>query len=1186
MNKMIEFFKNRIVMSVIGLLALSIIIWFVGPHIKFGSDNTAPLGSVVARLIAIIILIILWGLNNLRIQMQTKKQNDDLVVDLQENNKDLKTDHASGQSAEELHQLNQRFAQALATLKKLKFKGSRTSKALYELPWYIIIGPPGSGKTTALVNSTLDFPLAEQFGKGALQGVGGTRNCDWWFTNDAILIDTAGRYTTQDSHRVIDSSAWEGFLNLLKKNRRRRPINGAIIAISIHDLLTQSEEQRVAHAKIIRTRIDELMEKLEIRFPIYLMFTKSDLVSGFTEFFEDLSKEDREQVWGISFPNAPKASQGPDFDYLSQEFEKLMKRTYDRVLWRIHAERDVRRRALIQGFPLQMENLKLVIDSFVRQTFISNRYRFQPYLRGIYFTSGTQEGSPIDRLMSSVSSSFGFARDAVQMPQGQGKSYFLGRLFRDVMFPESELVGSNRKYEVIIRWAQRAAYVGLALFVVITLVIWAGSVTRHQMYMSEVLTFIGEYKTENKRLSEWNKDPRSVLPALNALAKSSIVYDQENHPWLSGMGLYDDTVDDTADEAYATKLKELLLPRLIGYIESYVKQGHSGGDLYNTFRTYLMFNKVEHMNRQQVKDWFVSNWSQTMAGEATHRKQLEAHLDTLLSLDLNPVDINPVLVEQTRETLLRVPVAQRIYSRIRTNPRYLEPVDLLNEFGESTRMAFKVNDSVKKTLNVPFLFTREGYKLIDLSTDSPIVADITNERWVLDDGKNARVDFIKDDLAEISEQVKELYIIDYLQQWNAVYDSLEINEFTSIKQASDVLTSFVDPVYSPLMSILRVGVANTTLSSPLIQNLADDHETGKTGKATAFLADKFEGTKVDVQFRELNVLLRETPKKPAAINLTIQNIVQLQQFVNEIALSPDPSKKSFEVAQARFASGSVTPITLLRSHANTTPQPLKRWLDSLSQEVWKVILRSAHQHINTEWRTRIHQPYNQGLAGRYPMNRDSKNELALLDFSEFFKPTGTFDTFFITYMKPFIDTGGGWSNRGVDNFSMGFSGEAISQAKRAQFIKTVFYSANPGVPSVTLQFRPYRMEKSDARFTLEIGDKRISYNHGPKFWNPLKWSGEDENKRVRLLFEDLTESVHSTTYEGPWALLRMMDKAGLQKTSQPNVYIANFTVYEDAGDGSDKKSNAHKVQYEVKTESVNSPLEPNLLGAFRCPESI
>ncbi len=90
---------------------------------------------------------------------------------------------------------------------------------LYELPWYVIIGAPGSGKTTALLNSGLEFPLAASMGDAAIRGVGGTRNCDWWFTTEAVLIDTAGRYTTQDSEREIDRKAWSGFLDLIKKSR-------------------------------------------------------------------------------------------------------------------------------------------------------------------------------------------------------------------------------------------------------------------------------------------------------------------------------------------------------------------------------------------------------------------------------------------------------------------------------------------------------------------------------------------------------------------------------------------------------------------------------------------------------------------------------------------------------------------------------------------------------------------------------------------------------------------------------------------------------------------------------------------------------------------------------------------------------------------------------------------------------
>ena len=1183
MKKVIAFFKNKIVISLIGLLALSIIVWFVGPMVKFGEDNSAPLGSVVARLVAIIILVILWGLNNLRIQLMNKKQNDDLVDDLESNQEALVLDGSSDQTSEEMHQMNQRFSEALSTLKKLKFKGKGNKKALYELPWYIIIGPPGSGKTTALVHSSLDFPLAEQFGKGALQGIGGTRNCDWWFTNEAVLIDTAGRYTTQDSHKVVDSSAWEGFLQLLKKNRRRRPINGAIIAISIHDLLLQTEEERIQHAKTIRTRIDELMDKLEIRFPIYLMFTKADLVSGFSEYFEDLSKEEREQVWGTTLPNAPKPSQSPDFEYLDKEYQKLLERLYSREISRIHAERDVKRRAAIQGFPQQVENLKSVIDSFVKQTFVKNRYQFQPYLRGIYFTSGTQDGTPIDRMMSSVSSNFGFARENVQLQQSQGKSFFLGNVFRDVIFPESELVGSNRKFEVLIKWAQRAAYAGIAILSIGLLTVWAGSITRHNMFMSEVQSYVGEFNAENKRLSLWNKDLRVVLPTLNALAKASIVYDQEEHPWLSGMGLYDGNVDDSADDAYEAQLKELFLPRIINYLEKQIQKGHKGGDLYNSFRTYLMFNKTQQMDKQLISDWFITDWTQNMQGEASRRKELELHLKALLELDLEPVQLNQRIISQTRSTLLRVPVHKRIYSRVRTKPEFNQKIDVLNMFGEGVRDVYEITPSVERALLVPYMFTKEGYENIDLSTDSPVIADIVNERWVLSDDENARVDFVKDDLDEISERVKELYMADYVSHWKKVFNALKLAKFTSVKQAGEVLASFTDPVYSPLLSILQVGASNTQLSSQMLQNLNDDHGEGKAGSVTGFMADKFKGTKVDQQFRDMNVLLREGSKKPAPITSIVQKIQDVQDFLGEISVAPDPNKKAYQIAKARYMSGSGNAITSLRSFSKKTPEPVKSWLIAMSDETWRIILSSAHQYVNSEWKNQVHSQYVQALAGRYPLKRSSSDELALFDFSEFFKPAGTMDKFYTELIKPFVNTRKGWSNRVVDNHSLGLNSATLKQIRRALTIKNIFFRKNPEIPSISFKLKPYRMEKKDVRFLLEVGNQRISYNHGPKFWKDLNWSGEDENKRVRIVFEDLQEDRHEKTFDGPWAWFKLLDRANIKKTRKSNVYLATYTVTESR---SGNRKEHHSIQYLIKAKSVKNPFSQNLLGKFKCPSSI
>ena len=189
---------------------------------------------------------------------------------------------------------------ALATLKKA---GGGKGDYLYDLPWYVIIGPPGAGKTTALVNSGLKFPLSRGATPAAVAGVGGTRYCDWWFTEDAVLIDTAGRYTTQDSDAKSDKKSWFSFLDLLKKNRPRQPINGVIVAISLEDLMTLSSAEIAAHADAIRARLLELHDRLKVDFPVYAVFTKADLVAGFMEFFGSLRRERAQTGLGRHVPD-------------------------------------------------------------------------------------------------------------------------------------------------------------------------------------------------------------------------------------------------------------------------------------------------------------------------------------------------------------------------------------------------------------------------------------------------------------------------------------------------------------------------------------------------------------------------------------------------------------------------------------------------------------------------------------------------------------------------------------------------------------------------------------------------------------------------------------------------------------------------------------------------------------------
>src|SRR6185437_9981481 len=403
MKRLFGFLFNQWTMTILGLAAISLLIWFVGPMVAVAEYR--PLESDTVRLVMIALIIgfyigkLIWRL------VKARNLNARLMDGLLRHEPPAASSPGDKAGAEEVAILRKRFEEAVAVLKQANL-GDQTKKSLfaslthrlyvYELPWYIFIGPPGSGKTTALVNSGLQFPLAEHFGQEVIRGIGGTRNCDWWFTNDAVLLDTAGRYTTQESNREADSAAWTGFLQLLKKYRPRRPINGVIVTVSITDLLQQNAAQREAQANAIRKRIQELHEELNIRFPLYVLVTKADLLAGFMEFFSEYGKEDRAQVWGTTFALTETQNSSPlaSFD---AEFSALERRLNERLIDRLQQERDIQKRALIYTFPQQFSSLKTVLGEFLNQVFSPSRFEQQPLLRGFYFTSGTQEGNPIDR---------------------------------------------------------------------------------------------------------------------------------------------------------------------------------------------------------------------------------------------------------------------------------------------------------------------------------------------------------------------------------------------------------------------------------------------------------------------------------------------------------------------------------------------------------------------------------------------------------------------------------------------------------------------------------------------------------------------------------------------------------------------------------------------------------------------
>ncbi|PTT89798.1 type VI secretion system membrane subunit TssM, partial [Pelomonas sp. HMWF004] len=669
MNRFVSKLLSPVVLGTLAVLVLSALIWWVGPLIGIGQSH--PLDATWVRVLVLALLWLGWIGRLAWRAWRRRRINAALIQGM-----------SGGASAgdREAQVLAERFAEAMTRLKGASGRSLLQPGAyLYELPWYVFVGAPGSGKTTALMNAGLQFLLGDGKQGAELRGVGGTRNCDWWFTREAVLIDTAGRYTLQESDSQVDAQAWDSFLALLKKSRPRQPINGVLLTVNVQDLLQQGAPERAQHAAKLRERLHELQSKLGVRAPVYVLVTKVDLIAGFTENFADLPKEERDQVWGFTLPWHEGAT--PDLaNAFDSGYAGLEQRLGERMPERMLATRDPMRRAAVFGFHQEFAALRGPLREFLSTVFASGgSLQATPPVRGVYFTSGTQEGTPIDRVMGALGRSFGLTRRASASLAGQGRSYFLLQLLHDLVFVERGLgvwnAGAERRRQVLY-WSGVGA---LATLSVALLVGWFVSYSRNQSYADDVAS--GLPKVQQALAAVPPAPQGDVTVALDALsqaraAAAPVGFAVEQPPALATLGLYQGgKLDAGARLGYERALPHALAPRIAARLHERLRSASRDNleNAYEALKNYLMLYSPGHFDADGLRAWIGADWDQQYARSLTaeQRQALDAHLDALLALGAPPAiaPMDQTLVSSVREMLVAYPLEYRVFSRLKRQSR-------------------------------------------------------------------------------------------------------------------------------------------------------------------------------------------------------------------------------------------------------------------------------------------------------------------------------------------------------------------------------------------------------------------------------------------------------------------------------------------------------------------------------------
>ncbi len=1169
---------------VLGFLAFAALVFFGFPFIAFGSVQ--PFAALWVRLVIIgvvLLILLIWAFLRWRKRRKAQAELEEALTQVEETTGDGEV-------------LGEKIKEAMSVLKK---SGSGRM-FLYDLPWYVIIGPPGAGKTTALLNSGIEFPMAKS-GDAAISGIGGTRYCDWWFAEEAVMIDTAGRYTTQDSDAEADMKSWQSFLELLKRYRSKQPINGVILAFSVEDLLTSDPATLRQHAETIRTRLAEIHETLKIDFPVYVLFTKADLISGFREYFASFSVSRREKVWGATFQTSDRSAQ--TFEQVPGEFDALVKRLSEEAIHRLSEEPDGISRISIFGLPAQMAMLKGKVSELLRLVFEPTRYHTNAILRGFYFTSGTQEGTPIDQVLGAMGSSAGMS--------GKGKSFFLHDLMKRVIFKEQGWVSYDGRAVRRGNLFRMASFACMLLLSIGLIAAWG-----YSWYLNRELIASTEAAVEEYEIAA-NEDLRSgtvsdtdllrVSSPLNLLRDMPAGFagaDAENISRFEGFGLGQrNRVGNAARAAYRDGLERLFRPRLVLYVEEQLQgavRDEDGLSVYNALKVYkLLGGDTSAIGDydEVVLAWFEAEWRQFIypgAANRPAREDLFAHLEAMLELDDDQtvlVPLNPDLIEKAEAAAARMPVGERAYALI------VATADLIDLPGfnvalmagrDADRILQTADGSDLEALEVHPLYTFAGFHDFFLGELSEVADKLERDKWVLGaEAERARVD---DQITRLGTTLLRRYYDEWFDEWDRVLGNLTLTSMAADKPDYNTLQIAASPTASPLLLLISAIAAETRLTTPFLDDGGGVPEAGKKvgGRAGRMLLSRTSGLSrigivlatsgksqdragaappqlpgqvIEDEYRDYHALT-DGPEGARPIDGLIKNLGEVREVLY-IAARQDGSQDN----------GQAT-IGLLRSTLSRLPEMPNRLISGAIRELEGDAASASLAQLSKLIQSEVVDSCTQITSNRFPFSSSPTRQVPISAFAELFGPQGTLDSFFNTHLASHADVSGKkWVWREDSPLAGSLSPGTLKQFERAAAIREAFFPAGAAQPEVHFTVTLVNANNRVRRVDFLVGAEEVRMRSADPGPHAMVWGGAERGGAAAIILNRTKIAQgQALRTEGSWALLELIQNGS--PTQVGDVLKLRYTI------------KGRFVGFEMRFDALSNPFNLRELFEFRCPQGL
>lgn len=1024
--------------------------------------------------------------------------------------------------------------------RKIKFK---------KLPLIIIIGEEGAGKSSFINYSNIEYPLSDSL-HSYKKFHQSTNNFSLYVSKSGALLDTEGNYFSQEKfftpqksdeipeddldknkEYLIKRNIWRNFLSFLNKNFFYNKLNGIVLIVDTQLFLNRPTQYTKDIIRYLTRRVNDCEQSLNLQLPIYVIFSKMDLIEGMQEFVGIFNEKIANKALGVSFGD--KISEST----LHKDLQELSQSLFLNFISKNHLIYSLEDKNRIYLFLKQFDNLCSLAKDFLLEIQNENAFKNKSYLRGVYFVSAYQENIPRNFLLDNICEKNEVKKALSKtkiLPNRQ--SYFVKSLLEDIIFKDYSLSG------------MRSIFRKMSLLVLI-LAVGFGTYFASSYFVSK--SQAEQQKAQNTLQSlqtllanvDYNKLNINEKADLLANVKHIIsvypeLYKDNNFTqYLRLKFSYKGFVE--AKELYDKLNEDVLKNTILKEMEHILRDKQSSAEtLTKTLFMYKSLFNQQYLNRSLLKAWVSEQWQ--LLGKYKISK------DSFLSgID----DIKEINTNDFKEDIIGVGIATKTLQNTTTRVQRLY---ILLSFINMDNSVYKIKDNLGFAASNVFAESSKVDSISRIYTKNGIIDFLKNINQNME--KMAEVEswlfgstIPNDDRSVASVGILKLYLSEYQHKWKDLLTSLQPKQFASQESMLNEL-SILSKKDNPIANLIKIISTNTNLNDALL--LAEAYNIGINASEIKMLFSN-----LTAFFSPYHNLIEEDSALATAVGLNSKNndkkimeiltadIKNIQDKIIDFSNNAQSMDSKIAYSLNNAQKEADDPFVVFANDIKPLPDELAKYYARLSTYAWRVIEAHGIHLLNLAWYDEVYMAFINDIAPLYPFNAKSTKELSMDSFKGFFGRSGVLNKFYDKYLQSTLTKR---QNAYIhSNPQINVSKAFLNFMNDCRNLAYLMLDTNDNL-KVDFTIKSLDLSADFSHIELAYNDNVMKYDHTIKS-NMRLIGGQFSNSTTLTLsvYNYHNSSImHQKTYSGEWAWYRLL-KDNYKQNAYSVIFNNNEKLYFD-----------------------------------------